>query len=94
MKRRTKKKKSIILRLMILIVCAYFTVSLAGLWNELNDKLAEHSKYTEQKIALEEDIEELRSLLNSEDKEIIEQALRRQGYAYPDEQKFIDISGN
>lgn len=96
MKRKVKKNKSIILRLFILGVCAYFTVTLAGLWSDLNDKQKELDSLNEQYAAQQNDVEELRSMLNSDsDKQIIEKAAReRLGYIYSNEQVFIDYSGS
>ncbi len=88
--------KSIILRLFILGVCAYFTITLAGLWNSLIEGRAELEALNEQYAAQENDIEQLRALLESDsDTQIIEKAAReRLGYIYSDEQVFIDISGS
>ncbi len=96
MKRKVKKDKSIILRLLILCVCAYFTVTLASLWGDLNDKRNELSALNEQLAAQQNDVEELRSILNSDsNKQIIEKAAReRLGYIYSNEQVFIDYSGS
>ena len=66
MKKKKRRNKSIILRIMILGVCAYMVFTFAGLWKTWNDST-----------------------------KIIEKAAReRLGYVYPDEQIFIDISGN
>ena len=96
MKRKSKKNKSLILRLFILCVCAYFTVTLANLWGTLNESRKELEALNEQYATTLNDIEEYRALLSSySDKEIIEKAAReRLGYVYSDEQIFIDISGN
>lgn len=96
MKRKAKKNKSIILRLFILGVCAYFTVTLAGLWSSLNESKAELASLKEEYTAQENDIEQLKALLDSDsDTQLIEKAAReRLGYIYSDEQVFIDISGS
>ncbi len=96
MKRKAKKDKSIILRLLILVVCAYFTVTLASLWGDLNDKRKELAELNEQLAAQQNDVEELRSMLNADsNKQIIEKAAReRLGYIYSNEQVFIDYSGS
>lgn len=96
MKRKTKKDKSIILRLLILGVCAYFTVTLASLWGELNDKKSELAELEAQLSEEQNNVEELRAMLNSDsDKQIIEKAAReRLGYIYSNEQVFIDYSGS
>ena len=95
-KKREKKEKSIILRLVILGVCAYFTVSLAGLWNSLNKSKAELKALQEVYATTQTEIDEYKEMLKSDSNEqIIEKAAReRLGYVYSDEQIFIDISGN
>ncbi len=93
--KKAKKNKSIILRLLILCVCAYFTVTLASLWGELSDKQSELKAVQQKYDSMVNEVEELRSLLDSDDKKIIEKAAReRFGYAYPNEQIFKDTSGN
>ena len=96
MKRKQKKNKSIILRLFIVGVCVYMTVTLAGLWNTLNDSKAELKQLEEQMKQEENDIEELRAMLSADsDAKLIEKAAReRLGYIYSNEQVFIDISGD
>ena len=96
MKRKPKKQKSIILRLLILGVCAYMTVTLGSLWNVLSDTKNERDTLKEQYDQEINDIEQLKSMLESDsDDKIIEKAAReRLGYIYSDEQIFIDISGN
>ncbi len=96
MKRKPKKQRSIILRLLILGVCAYMTVTLASLWNVLNDSKKEREALKVQYNQEVNDIEQLRSMLETESNDkIIEKAAReRLGYIYSDEQIFIDISGN
>ena len=82
MKKKKRRNKSIILRIMILGVCAYMVFTFAGLWKTWNDS-------TKQ-------LNELKAMLEDGSKtKIIEKAAReRLGYVYPDEQIFIDISGN
>ena len=96
MKRNKKRNKSIILRFFILIFCAYFTVTLAGLWKELDAKNKELTAAIKQHEALLNDVEQLKSLLNSDNNsEIIEKAAReRLGYIFSDEQLFVDVSGD
>lgn len=90
MKRKRKKQKSIILRLVILGICAYFTITLAGLWNQLNKSKAELASYKQQFAAMTVEVEELHAILESDsDKQIVEKAAReRLGYIYPGEQIF------
>lgn len=96
MVKKKRKNKSIILRLMILGVCVYFIATLSGLLNTLNESRKELKQLEEQKAAVINDIDELKSLLEEGSKvKIIEKAAReRLGFVYPDEQVFIDISGN
>ncbi len=95
MKRKPKKQRSLLLRLLILGVCAYMTVTLGSLWNVLNESKKERDELKEQYNQEVNDINELRSMLKSESNDkIIEKAAReRLGYIYSDEQVFIDISG-
>lgn len=96
MRRKPKKNKSVILRLLILGVCIYMTVTLAGLWSSLGESRAELARLEQQLDEEQNDIEELRALLKSESNtQLIEKAAReRLGYIYSDEQVFIDISGS
>ena len=96
MKRKPKKQKSIILRLIIIGVCAYMTLSLANLWGSLSEAKLERDSLKEKYNQEVNDIEELRVMLDNESNDkIIEKAAReRLGYIYADEQIFIDISGS
>ena len=81
---------------MILGVCVYMIATLSGLWNTLNQSRKELDELKEQYAEEQNDIEELRAMLeDGSESKIIEKAAReRLGYIYPDEQVFIDISGN
>lgn len=96
MKAKPKKSKSIILRLFILLVCGYFTITLGSLWGSLNDSVKELNTLKQQLAADENEVKELRAMLEAEsDTPLIEKAAReRLGYIYSDEQVFIDISGD
>ena len=96
MKKKKHTNKSILLRVMILGVCVYMIAILSGLWNTLNKSRKELDELKEQYAAEQNDIEELRAMLEEgSESKIIEKAAReRLGYIYPDEQVFIDISGN
>ena len=96
MKKKKRNNKSILLRLMILGVFVYMIATLSGLWNTLNKSRKELDALKEQYAAEQNDIEELRAMLeDGSESKIIEKAAReRLGYLYPDEQVFIDISGN
>ena len=96
MKKKKRKNKSILLRIMRLGVCVYMLATLSGLWNTLNESRKELEALKEQYAAEQNDIDELRAMLeDGSEAKIIEKAAReRLGYIYPDEQVFIDISGN
>lgn len=96
MKRKTKRNRSIILKVLILGVCAYMIATLANLWTTLNKAQTELASLKKQYASEQNDIEELKAMLNDESNaRIIEKAAReRLGYIYSDEQVFIDISGN
>lgn len=96
MKKKKHTNKSILLRVMILGVCIYMIATLSGLWNTLSKSRKELETLNAQYAAEQNDIEELRAMLeDGSQSKIIEKAAReRLGYIYPDEQVFIDISGN
>ena len=91
-----KANKSIILRLVVLGVCAYFIESLTSLYSTLNKKQKELNELTLKESQLKNDIEEMKNLLSSDSNdELIEKAAReRLGYIFPNEQIYIDISGS
>ena len=96
MKKKKRKNKSIMLRVLILGVCVYMIATLSGLWNTLNQSRKELEELKAQYAEEQNDIEELRTMLeDGSQSQIIEKAAReRLGFVYPDEQVFIDISGN
>lgn len=87
---------SVILRICALLVCGYFTISLASLWGDLNAEYKELESLNEQLVAEQNEVDELKTVLEAEsDVPLIEKAAReRLGYIYSDEQVFIDISGD
>lgn len=90
------KNRSILLRLLIVAFCAYMFISLGGLLAELSESreaLAEvQTEIDETSSRIDESINLLE---NSTEEELIEKAAReRLGYVYPNEQVFVDISGN
>lgn len=93
---RRKAQKSIIVRLLVLGVSVYMIVTLAGLFNDFNDKRSELNAKNQQLSVKQSEIEELKKLLDDgSESQIIEKAAReRLGYVYSDEQVFLDISGN
>ncbi len=96
MKRKPKRESSIILKVLCLAVCVYVFGTLVNLWSTLNESQAELLALKEEYAATENDIAELKAMLEDESNtQIIEKAAReRLGYIYSDEQLFIDISGN
>lgn len=96
MKKKKRGNKSILLRIMILGVCTYMLFTFADLWKTWSESTAELNELRTRYSEEENDIEELRALLAEDSNTgLIEKAAReRLGYVYPDEQIFIDISGN
>ncbi|MEE1006166.1 MAG: septum formation initiator family protein [Acutalibacteraceae bacterium] len=96
MKKKNRKNKSVLLRVLILGVCIYMIATLSGLWSTLNQSRKELETLKAEYAEEQNDIEELRAMLeDGSQSQIIEKAAReRLGYIYPDEQVFIDISGN
>lgn len=94
--KKQKKQKSILLRIFILFVCGYFAVTLGSLWGKLNDSVEELEDLRAQLAEEENEVEELREVLNADSNiPLIEKAAReRLGYIYSDEQVFVDISGD
>lgn len=96
MKRKPKRKKSVIVRFVVLGVSVYMIATLIGLGNELSKAREELLEYEKQRDSLQLTIDEYRALLDSDSHAaIIEKAAReRLGYVYSDEEIYIDISGN
>lgn len=96
MKRKSKQKRSFILKILILGVCVYMIATLANLWTTLNKSKAELNSLKEKYSATQNDVKELKAMLKDESNtKIKEKAVReRLGYIYSGEQIFIDVSGN
>ena len=60
---RRKAQKSIIVRLLVLGVSVYMIVTLAGLFNDFNDKRSELNVKNQQLSVKQSEIEELKKLL-------------------------------
>ena len=91
-----KRSKSVLLRVLIVAFCIYLGISVIGLYGELvkgKEELDAVLKENEQKNA---EIAELKNLLeNMTMEELVEHTARNKlGYAYPNEQVYIDASGN
>ena len=96
MKQKPKRKKSVIVRLIVLGVAVYVVATLINLGNELAESRAQLAELEKKRDLEKIKIEELRALLDSDSHSaIIEKAAReRLGYVYSDEEIYIDISGN
>lgn len=96
MKQKPKRKKSVIVRLIVLGVSVYMVVTLVGLGNVLARDKETLAELIGKRDALKLENEELKALLESDSHAaIIEKAAReRLGFVYSDEEIYIDISGN
>ncbi len=96
MKQKPKRKKSVIVRLIVLGVSVYMVATLIGLGNELAEAKAELESFEKERDSLKLTISEYKALLESDSHAaIIEKAAReRLGFVYSDEEIYIDISGN
>ncbi len=92
---RFKRKRSIIIRLLVIVVSGYMIYTLIGLWNDLNvqeKKLFDLNNELEDKKS---DVDDLKNLLeNGSEQQIVETAARqRLGFVYSNEEIYVDISG-
>ncbi len=96
MKRKTKQRRSFILKILILGVCVYMIATLANLWTTLKASEAELNSLEVKYSETQNDVKELKAMLKDESNtKITEKAVReRLGYIYSGEQVFIDVSGN
>ncbi|MGI6270282.1 MAG: FtsB family cell division protein [Candidatus Howiella sp.] len=92
----TKKQKSILFRICILIFVIYTIVSLTSLQMKLIESRNELASVEEQVEQQKLKNQELLSLLQTGDeKDFIERAARdRLGYVYADEEVYTDIAGS
>lgn len=96
MKQKPKRKKSVIVRLIVLGVSVYMVATLINLGNQLTEDRNTLTQLQNQRDTIKLEKEELSALLDSDSHSaIIEKAAReRLGYVYSDEEIYIDISGN
>lgn len=89
------KRKSILLRVLLLVFSVYIIISLTNLQMQLIERKRELKSGEALLAAKELKTEELLRLLDSgTEAELIEKAAReRLGYVYPNEQVFVDLSG-
>ena len=95
-KKETKKRKSIILRLVLLAFSAYCIYSISSYAVELIKIKQEQEEYSKQINERQLTVDELQHMLDSEDNSgLIEHAARdKLGYVYSYEQVYTDISNN
>ncbi len=95
MARSGGKRKSVILRILLLAFSVYIIVSMTNLQIQLIDRTRELKSGEALLEAKNLQIEELVRLLDSgTEAELIEKAAReRLGYVYPEEQVYVDLSG-
>ena len=93
---RKKREKSILLRVLLLVLSVYMIYQLGSLQIELISKTKTYKSYQAEAERINLNVDNLSRLLEEgSEAEIIEKAARdRLGYVFPDEQVFIDISGN
>ncbi len=94
--KRKRRRKSIILRLLVLGVAGYMIFTVVGLWNTLAEDKQRLAESIKQRDSLQAQVDEIRALLDDGSQaELIERAAReRLGYVFADEEIYIDISGS
>ena len=92
----SRPHKSILLRILIVAFCVYMFITIGALVKELSESREALAEVETEIKETSSRIEEDKNLLeNSTEEELIEKAAReRLGYVYPNEQVFVDISGN
>ncbi|MBE6738945.1 MAG: hypothetical protein E7565_01350 [Ruminococcaceae bacterium] len=93
---KKKKDRSVILRVLVLLVSVYLIYSLSSLWTDLAEGKKKLDDYNQQIAETDRKINEYKNLLKEgNEAKIIEKAARdRLGYVFADEQVYIDVSGN
>ena len=94
--KKKRRRKSILLRLLVLGVVGYFVFSGTGTWNKLNEERKRLAELEAERAAKQAQVDEIRALLaDGSQAELIERAAReRLGYVFADEEIYIDISGS
>lgn len=95
MARAVKRRKSVILRILLLAFTVYIIISLTNLQVQLVGLKRDLKNKTADLNEINLEIEEALHLLDSgNETELIEKTAReRLGYYYPDEEVHIDLSG-
>ena len=96
MKQTRRRKKSFIVRFIVLGVSVFMIATLSGLLNTYKKDMAELKRLEAERDTMQLEIEQLRALLDSDSHlAIIEKAAReRLGFVYTDEEVYFDSSGN
>jgi len=82
---KAKRKRSLIVRLLIIGVSGYMIFTLIGLWNNLSESNSELKKLEAEKAVKQSEIDEYKTLLSGSKEKIIEKAAReRLGFEYSD----------
>ncbi len=94
--KRKRRRKSIILRLLVLGVAGYMIFTVVGLYTTLAEDKRRLAESEKQRDSLQVQVDEIRALLDDgSQSELIERAAReRLGYVFADEEIYIDISGS
>ncbi len=92
----TKRQSSIILRVVLLIFAVWMIYYLGSLIKDYTTLQKEYDATLAKRDELALEVEQKANMLeNGNDADFIERAAREKlGYVYPDEHKYIDISGN
>lgn len=92
----TKRQSSIILRVVLLLFAVWMIYYLGSLIKDYTTLQKEYDATLARRDELALEVQQKANMLeNGNDADFIERAAREKlGYVYPDEHKYIDISGN
>ena len=92
----TKRQSSIILRVVLLLFAGWMIYYLGSLIKDYTTLQKEYDATLARRDELALEVQQKANMLeNGNDADFIERAAREKlGYVYPDEHKYIDISGN
>ncbi len=95
MKKEPRKRKSLILRIVLLAFAVYMIYGLNVTLFDLLDLRRQQQSLEREKAVLSQRVKEYENLLaNGKESDFIERAARdKLGYVFPDETVFEDISG-
>lgn len=90
-----KRKKIVLNKILLFIILFFVIVSSFSLCKTIPDLKRLNQAYTEQLEVCNEQTErqkQLKNITDEEKEEMIEEKARSEGYAYPDDTVFYDIS--